>query len=409
MDKIFHVFGSVPVHSKAFIITSSVISTLAVIAVGRLALYTRPPRIIPSPRSTLLPKLSISEQADLPYPPDIFPGRDVQSPVTCTPTFRGYGTIRVYEWGPEKGRKVLLVHGISTPCLALGGVANALVEKGCRVMLLDLWGRGYSDSPDLPHDSRLDTAGYYIVPLGMDTRGFQPGWLLSRRRNCSRLRELFPRHGKITGLVGTSRSDTSLSLRMASQINVYNILTCQVRGRDCAATTERRSCSFQCTKIHAENCRSCPIENETGCHGDYSIPKLFCPVSNSLRILYPTNVCRVKTPQKMLRLSVASAVQWQVDFHEGFIRSFVSSIKYASVERKPETLTSWGKLGLRKDKVLIIAGSTDVLIVASELEVDAKDVIGAGNVDWRVIEGGHEFPITCGEEVVERISEIWSL
>ncbi len=66
-----------------------------------------------------------------------------------------YGTIRVYEWGPENGRKVLLVHGISTPCLALGGVANALVEKGCRVMLLDLWGRGYSDSPDLPHDSRL--------------------------------------------------------------------------------------------------------------------------------------------------------------------------------------------------------------------------------------------------------------
>jgi hypothetical protein len=32
--------------------------------------------------------------------------------------------------GPEKGRKVLLVHGISTACVALGGVANGLVEKG---------------------------------------------------------------------------------------------------------------------------------------------------------------------------------------------------------------------------------------------------------------------------------------
>jgi hypothetical protein len=30
---------------------------------------------------------------------------------------------------------VLLVHGITTPCIALGAVARRLVEKGCRVML----------------------------------------------------------------------------------------------------------------------------------------------------------------------------------------------------------------------------------------------------------------------------------
>lgn len=68
--------------------------------------------IIRSPRATLLPHLSEAEIANLPYPPDILPGaRDVTSP---------YGTVRVYEWGPEDGRKVLLVHGISTPCVALG-------------------------------------------------------------------------------------------------------------------------------------------------------------------------------------------------------------------------------------------------------------------------------------------------
>ncbi len=87
MDRISHAFGSMPVHNKAFIIASSVVGTLAVIAAGRLALYSQPPRIISSPRSTLLPKLSESEQAELPYPPDIFPGRDVQSPVTFAPTF----------------------------------------------------------------------------------------------------------------------------------------------------------------------------------------------------------------------------------------------------------------------------------------------------------------------------------
>ena len=86
------------------------------------------PNFISSPLVTLLPRLSPSQRANLPYPPDIFPGvRDVDSP---------YGTLRVYEWGPEEGRKVLLVHGISTPCLSLGGVSEGLVERGCRVMLI---------------------------------------------------------------------------------------------------------------------------------------------------------------------------------------------------------------------------------------------------------------------------------
>lgn len=70
---------------------------------------------------------SIEDVETLPYPPDAIPGaRDVESP---------YGSIRVYEWGPEDGEKILLIHGISTPSIALTDLANKLVEKGCRVML----------------------------------------------------------------------------------------------------------------------------------------------------------------------------------------------------------------------------------------------------------------------------------
>ena len=83
--------------------------------------------IVASPLETVLPKLSEKETAALPYPPDALPGaRDVITP---------YGSVRVYEFGPETGRKVLLVHGISTPCISLATVALNLVEKGCRVML----------------------------------------------------------------------------------------------------------------------------------------------------------------------------------------------------------------------------------------------------------------------------------
>lgn len=80
-----------------------------------------------SPRRAIPSGLSQEELDRLPYPPDVFPGgRDVETP---------YGSIRVFEWGPEEGRKVLLVHGISTPMMSLGGLAEELVERGCRVML----------------------------------------------------------------------------------------------------------------------------------------------------------------------------------------------------------------------------------------------------------------------------------
>lgn len=82
-------------------------------------------KIICSPRKTLLPQLSEQEAADLPYPPDVLPGaRDVDSP---------YGSLRVYEWGPEDGRKVLMVHGISTPCISLGNFmfGSFIWEKHC--------------------------------------------------------------------------------------------------------------------------------------------------------------------------------------------------------------------------------------------------------------------------------------
>ncbi len=109
----------------------------ALFAAGMLArgLFTERKRmvIIPSPRSQLLPKLSQEAISKLPYPPDALPGaRDIPSP---------YGSIRAYEFGPEDGRKVLMIHGISTPCLALGAVAHGLVDKGCRVMLFDLYVR----------------------------------------------------------------------------------------------------------------------------------------------------------------------------------------------------------------------------------------------------------------------------
>jgi hypothetical protein len=81
----------------------------------------------PSPGKTILPALSEDSLRDLPYSPDALPGgHDVETP---------YGSIRVYEWGPEEGERVLFVHGISTPVVALGDLGHEMVSRGYRIMM----------------------------------------------------------------------------------------------------------------------------------------------------------------------------------------------------------------------------------------------------------------------------------
>lgn len=122
-----------PSSRTSLIISAGAASVAAFVAYqtyNRNVKRARSKAVIPSPLTTLLPKLSEAEKKNLPYPPDILPGaRDVDSP---------YGNVRVYEFGPEKGRKVLLIHGVSTPCISLAGVAQKLADRGCRVMLFGM-------------------------------------------------------------------------------------------------------------------------------------------------------------------------------------------------------------------------------------------------------------------------------
>lgn len=108
------------------------------------------PRRISSPRDTLLPQISSTQAAALPYPPDLLPGaRDVTTP---------YGVMRVYEWGPKDSGKVLFIHGDTTPAPMLGPIAHNISDRGCRVMMFGMsttLGSVYSEVlalKGLPHD-----------------------------------------------------------------------------------------------------------------------------------------------------------------------------------------------------------------------------------------------------------------
>jgi len=61
-----------------------------------------------------------------------------------------------YGWyGPSRGPVVVAIHGLTTPCAVWDGVAMGLVDLGYRVLVYDLYGRGYSDAPGGRQDRRF--------------------------------------------------------------------------------------------------------------------------------------------------------------------------------------------------------------------------------------------------------------
>ncbi|KAH9833872.1 alpha/beta-hydrolase [Rhodofomes roseus] len=67
------------------------------------------------------------------------------------------GSVRYWLIGPEKGQRVVLIHGLSVPAIIWKDVAPQLAHSGIRVLLYDLYGRGYSDAPQTTYDSSLYT------------------------------------------------------------------------------------------------------------------------------------------------------------------------------------------------------------------------------------------------------------
>lgn len=137
MDTVSNFANSIsPEDAKSFLIGAG--TALALTAAWRFS-ARKEPQIIKAPRPTP------SNHSF--YPSDFYPGgKNIETP---------YGSIRIYEFGPEEGRRLLFIHGITTPSPVFAGILPAMAEAGFRVCTFDLFGRGYSDSPDLPHDERL--------------------------------------------------------------------------------------------------------------------------------------------------------------------------------------------------------------------------------------------------------------
>ncbi|KAJ5669147.1 hypothetical protein N7462_010217 [Penicillium macrosclerotiorum] len=357
--------------------------------------------ILISPRSTVLPSLSEDENRKLPLPNDVLPGaRDVASP---------YGSIRVYEWGREDGPKVLLVHGITTPCIALGGVAHALVDRGCRVMLFDLFGRGYSDCPaDLPQDDRLfatqimlaltsspiswtgaESGKFCLVGYSLGG-GIAAAFASFFPQLLSSLVLLAP-----AGLVRDSQISFQSRLLYSRGLMPEGLLGYLVGRRLRAGPLVK-------PKPKNEKLNAADALTE-------EIPSQGAAEVQILSREYP-------------HINIPSAVAWQVNNHSGFVHAFMSSMRHGPILGQRQW-GSWARLGeylsaqnrisseaknekgLPSDKVHILCGNNDAIIIKDELVTDATAALG-GNAIFKFYEAGHEFPSTKYEEVASYIGKL---
>ncbi|KAI0855818.1 alpha/beta-hydrolase [Xylaria cubensis] len=349
----------------------------------------------PSPGKTLIPALSKDEIQKLPYPPDALPGgRDVETP---------YGSIRVYEWGPEDGERVLFVHGLTTPVVGIGDLADEMVRKGYRVMMFDLFGRGYSDAPHgTTYDERLYMSQILLVLASSTTSWMEkPGFHLVGYSLGGALSVVFaryfPHHVQSLSLITPGGLVRKHHIGWWSWLYYDSGLLPEFLVKFLVRRRIRPTIGTV----------SKPIDGDGDVNGGVGFG----------------GAAISKTRP---HVTVSEVVAWQVDHHQGFVPAFLSTIRNAPIYAPQEHWNVLSRIlkarrcgkriyaseteppaGLEGGKILIVLGKDDGLVVWNETVEDAYAALGRDGVEFVTLEGGHEIAIASGIKVAESVEGFW--
>ncbi|ROT37454.1 alpha/beta-hydrolase [Sodiomyces alkalinus F11] len=384
-----------PSPDRLSLITTTAVTTLVVFFIVRYVLYPKWGRAIPSPLRASFPDVPPDAIKSQVYHPDVLPGaRDVTTP---------YGTIRVYEWGNVNGPKVLLVHGISTPCITLAPLARALADKGCRVLTFDLFGRGFSDGVgDLPHDDRLYASNILLAlassPLpwtgnhAFHLVGYSLGGALAASfaagfpRLPASLVLLAP-----AGLIRTADFGTIARLTFRSGLVPERLLALATKSRlqrPIAASSKRKP--TQADSLRDELSSSSP----TAKVADVVASETKGPEG---------------TPTLPLERRVDEYVRWMVTHHAGFVPAFMSCIRHAPLTDQHPTWASLGRL-LSPGRIAVLLARHDEIVNCEAYEREGRPLLGdVDKVHWGVLDGNHDFVMTHVEDIMAQLDSFWGL
>nr|CDP22610.1 Putative hydrolase [Podospora anserina S mat+] len=369
------------------------ITTITLVILDKI-LYPPLPKLLRSPLKTVLPTLTKDELKNLEYKPDTFPGaRDVETP---------YGSIRIYEFGPVTGPKVLFIHGISTPCTTLSKLALSLSNHPshpCRVMLFDLFGRGFSDNPaDLPHDARL-----YISQILIALASSPISWTGSE--NAFKLVG-YSLGGGIATHFAVSFPDLVRDLVLLAPAGM-------IRPASFGTLTRKVFTSGVVPRglLHLATRRRLrrPIRSSTK-RGKVTarLQERQDPASRMVKAETADDVGADGEPRTGLERRVLRQVQQQLVVHEGFVDAFMGCLKDGPLMGQEGAYKRLALRGGDEGKTTaIILGEEDELVNPGEYEEDLKPLLEGGNVVWEVVKGGHDFPMTWAEEVLGVVYKVW--
>ncbi len=311
--------------------------------------------------------------------------------------------MRVYEFGPETGDKVLMVHGISTSCQTLGPIATQLVARhGCRVMLFDLFGRGFSDGVgDLPHDARLYVSQMLLAlassPLawtgdgGMDLVGYSLGGSIAAHfaaafpRMVRRLVLLAP-----AGVIRAERFGSAARFIFQSGFVPQRLL---------AAVTRRR---LQQPIANSSSRKRAAVDPPP----TVSPVELLAAEVDDPRDPDALSSSSVTASSRPLNEGVMAYVRWMISHHRGFVPAFMACIRAGPLTDQHDTYAALAQRP--RGSVCVILGQDDEIIDLDDYTADALPLLGGPeHAGWHVVPGGHDFPMTHADDALRVISDFW--
>lgn len=377
------------------IMGAALICLPAALILQRHLFPTKAGKIIKSPKRTVSSTLPPTELSSLPYPPDALPGgRDVPTP---------YGNVHVFEFGPSDGERVLLLHGLSMPCVSGSNTAVALAGKGYRVMLFDLFGRGWSDTPDpqdIDYDERLFASQITMV-LASSEVSWTGNAVAEGKGGFHLIGYSFG-----GGLAANFASWFPHLVRSLVLIAPSGLLNKQSDANWRARLLYSRSWLAEKLLYYVYKRRLEPKYAATEDGRDGEGKKTGDPWDDA--IISPTRP----------NVTVASITSWHLRYHEGFVPAIISTLRYGPIY---ERYDEWKKLGsmlsarrenphlpgLIGGKVLLVFGSSDLIIQEDKLIPVVESILGGDAYQVEVLEAGHEVGITKGAEVADVAIKFW--